>query len=348
MKIIFLEKRTKIFLIIFVFFVLMEMPFRIYDYGFKYKYILSRGQTDIPFEEIQVYLFKSGYCVLDKKLIWRYTKKMNAKNGIYQFNSLGLRTNDDSEPNRTKDNNVYRVIVFGGSHPFGIGVRYEETYAYQLEVLFNSGKHEWGKKIEVINAAIPGYSTIQVLNLLKYQMVKYDPDLVIIDAGNNDGITLKPSWPRRDSQIIKNMNPFLCGMLNVLNRSSFFWYYRLFQNKIINLINAKINNDLDKYSTRVSQKENLENLEEIKKIARGNNFKVIFLSQMIMGEGKLQRGTGVIVDPYLDIYFQLKEKRSISEYFIDSIHGSIKGHREIAEIIYSYLKASSWICGELK
>jgi lysophospholipase L1-like esterase len=63
---------------------------------------------------------------------------------------------------------------------------------------------------------------------------------------------------------------------------------------------------------------------------------------MLMREGRLCRGNGAAVKPYLDIYLQFKEKNDISKYFIDDIHCSANGHKEIAQIIYNYLLSSSW------
>jgi len=317
--------------------VLIEVSFRVYDYRFKYRHLpvrISKGEIDIPFEEIQIYCFKTGQCVRDPNLIWRYTKISGSK--FYQFNSFGLRTINGRELKRSKDKHAYRIIVFGGSHPFGLGVGYEQTYAQQLEKLFKREKHKWSKTVEVINAAVPGYSTLQVLNLLKYQMIHYAPDLVIIDAGNNDSILLTIDYPWKDSQMV-GKNPVLCQMLNLAERSSFFWYYRLFLNKIINMNNIYKNIDDGRNSPRVSREENKRNLEEMKKKAHDNNFKIVFLSQMQYKKGRLERGFGEIVEPFIDIYAQLKDKQNISDYFLDAVHASIKGHEEIAKIIYNYL-----------
>jgi lysophospholipase L1-like esterase len=316
---------------------LIEIPFRIYDYGFKYRHLrskISKGEVDIPFDEIQIYAFKTGQCLRDPNLIWRYKKIIGSQ--LYQLNSLGLRTTDGKRLERSKDKHVYRIIVFGGSHPFGLGVSYEQTYAQQLEELFKRERHKWSKTVEVINAAVPGYSTLQVLNLLKYHMVDYEPDLVIIDAGNNDGIPLTPDYPWKDSQMVKK-NPFICQVLNLVQRSSFFWYYRLFINKIVNLNDSYKNIDSPGRITRLSKEENRQNLEQMKELAHKDNFKIVFLSQMLYNAGKLERGFGERVEPYIDIYAQLREKQNISEYFIDSIHASAKGHKEIARIIYNFL-----------
>ena len=87
---------------------------------------------------------------------------------------------------------------------------------------------------------------------------------------------------------------------------------------------------------RVSLTQNLQNLKEIKKIAQLNNFKVVFLSQMAFNNNYLERGFGSIVEPYVEIYNELKDREDIEKYFIDVCHGSVKGHKEIATVIYNY------------
>jgi hypothetical protein len=280
-----------------------------------------------------VYLFKTGSVIRDPNLIWRH--KYSEK---YPLISIGIRTYNRKEISCFKDRDLYRIIIFGGSHSFGLGLKYEDTYAYQLEELFRDQQHKWNKKIEAINASVPGYSTLQVLNFLKYHMIHYNLDLVIIDAGNNDGILLSRDWPWRDSEVVKAISPFQCKIISLLERSSFFWYFREFLYKVKHFVANKNKVDDIKF-TRVSKDENKNNLEEIKKLAYSNNFKVIFLSQVFMDDRRqLKRGFGSVVEPYLDIYTKLKDRPDIANYFIDNIHGSVKGHREIAKLIYDYLE----------
>lgn len=341
----FLKYFFAVFFFVMVALVLIEVPFRIYDYAFRYKnlrLLFAGKEIDVPFYDIQTYFFKKGYCVWDPLLIWRYKKCIINKN---EFNSLGLRTTNEKEPQLLKDNNTYRIIVFGGSHPFGLRVDYEQAYAYKLQELFNNGVYKYSKRVEVVNAAVPGYSTLQVLNLLKYRMIEYKPDLVIVDAGTNDGILLTPEWPWRDSEAVKRMDPFLCRICNVFEQSSFFWYYK---NSLRKIANIKKHNGFVKGATRVTPEENRRNLYEIRKLASDNNFKALFLSQVVILKGILNRGFGSVMEPYLDIYAKLKDRPDIAGYFVDINHGSVKGHAEIAELIYEYLISDPGILEGLK
>ena len=203
--------------------IIVELPFRIYDYAIKYKSMLDKVQKNeegVTFEKIHSYLFKTGKCVRDPYVFFRYV----GVHGDYHFNALGIRTIDEGEPPLQKGTDTYRIIVCGGSHPFGLGVNYEETYSYRLQELFNKNQINRSKKVEVINAAVPGYSTLQVLNFLKYRLMSLDPDLLIIDAGVNDGIIIKSDSPLKE----KELNVLMCSSLNFAERSSFFGISDLF------------------------------------------------------------------------------------------------------------------------
>ncbi|MBD3263600.1 MAG: hypothetical protein GF375_00675, partial [Candidatus Omnitrophica bacterium] len=203
----------------------LEFAFRAYDYLFKYARIaekVEKGQMDLPFYVVNIQAFKSGTISYVPNLIWKYKKQ---KYKEYQFDSEGLRIDEGRSVSRKKPEGVYRIIVMGGSHPFGIAINFKETYSYQLERIFGNNLPAESREVEVVNAAVPGYSTFQVLNLLKYQMADYEPDLVIVDAGINDSLALAPDWHWKDSELIERLDPLTCRVLNLFSRSSFFWYY---------------------------------------------------------------------------------------------------------------------------
>ena len=336
----FIKKMVVSLSAVFLLLASLEIAFRIYDYGFKYReleYRYSKGEVNLPFDTLFAYFFKKGYIVRDQKLIWRRSAK---KKGQYRFGSLGFRIGDKGEPLRSKGDNTYRIIVFGGSQPFGIGLDYEDTYACKLEALFNKDPSTWKRPVEVINAAVPGHSTTQALNFLKYDMICYEPDLVIIDAGNNDGIQLSPEWPWSDNELIERMGHFQYRLLGMIERSSFFWYYRNLLYKLRGIFLTDKSHPKKTCPTRVTTEQNFNNLKEIKRIAQDNGFKAVFISQVYFDNdtGKLKRGFGSFEEPYIDIYSRLKEKDGLGDYFIDSVHSSRLGHKEIARLIYEYVK----------
>ncbi len=312
----------------------LEAGSRVYDYGFRYreleKAIRERRDLPLPFEEINAYLFKTGRCLRDPDLIWRYIPKANSP----EFNSLGIRTRGGVDPAVAKPQGTYRIIVLGGSHPFGLCLPYSGTYACLLEEMLRKGDIFHGRAVEVINAAVPGYSTLQALNFLKTRLLRYSPDLLIVDAGNNDGIPLTPAYSVSDSRAVSG-NRLFFPLLLLMDRSSFCWHLRA----ALSRMGKRRAGNAGAAATRVSVEENLRNLEEIRRIAAERKIGVIFIAQVRWENGRLARGFGARMEPCLDLYEELAKRADLSGYFIDPIHGSAKGHREIASIIYDYLAA---------
>lgn len=104
-----------------------------------------------------------------------------AERYLVKANSLGFR---GSEAPPLKAAGVFRVVVFGDSSSFGWGVNQDETYS---EVLRRSLQDRApGKKIEVLNFAIPGDSSEYGKLIFDRYAKEHQPDLVILGFGAND------------------------------------------------------------------------------------------------------------------------------------------------------------------
>lgn len=77
-----------------------------------------------------------------------------------------------------------RIVAMGDSSTFGWGVESEETYPRRLEALLRA-RHP-GRRIEVINLGVCGYSSFQGLILLRQEGLRYGPDVVTLSYGSND------------------------------------------------------------------------------------------------------------------------------------------------------------------
>lgn len=106
-------------------------------------------------------------------------------------NSRGFRGKDFPTKKPTGE---IRIVCMGDSRTFGWGVSEKETFAYLLEQKLK----KWNKNVRVISGAVPGYSSLQGLLLLKREVLTWSPDLVISWYGCND------SWPchRTDQELI--------------------------------------------------------------------------------------------------------------------------------------------------
>jgi len=98
------------------------------------------------------------------------------------INTLGFRGPEFSE---IKPPNTYRVFMVGGSTMFGAGATSDETtIPGYLQQLLNEKSFEFD--IEIINSGIQGADSNTELNLIKYKISNFQPDLIVIYDGWND------------------------------------------------------------------------------------------------------------------------------------------------------------------
>lgn len=93
---------------------------------------------------------------------------------IVEYNSKGL---NDYEYDYRKPDRSLRVLVFGDSFVEAIQVRREENFCKLMEHELNGG--DSSKEYEVINMGVSGYSPILEYLYLKYEGMKYAPDMVV-------------------------------------------------------------------------------------------------------------------------------------------------------------------------
>jgi lysophospholipase L1-like esterase len=100
-----------------------------------------------------------------------------------KINSQGLR---DYEYSLTKPAGVYRIMLLGDSTTFGWGVPVNETTAKILEQNLNA-KHLPGyDQVEVLNAGVGNYDTVQEVTYYETRGQAFHPDLVVLVYFIND------------------------------------------------------------------------------------------------------------------------------------------------------------------
>jgi hypothetical protein len=121
----------------------------------------------------------------DIKLPMRKTEKsylFELIPGVADHNSLGLR---GPEIDIKKPEDVFRIIVIGDSVTYGLYVDAPQAFPAQIEKML-AGKKIDGRKIEVINAGVPAFTTYNELHLYKDKLKALSPDLVILGFCMND------------------------------------------------------------------------------------------------------------------------------------------------------------------
>lgn len=110
----------------------------------------------------------SGEILLDGSpwLLWELRPGVHAEKGVtVRINHLGLRDRERGPKTRP------RALALGDSSVYGFGVEDEQVFTALLEARVGA---------DVVNAAVPGYSTYQALNLLDARGMDLDPDLLIV------------------------------------------------------------------------------------------------------------------------------------------------------------------------
>ena len=103
----------------------------------------------------------------------------------------GLRDDAVAIP---KPDDVCRILVLGDSVTFGFGVQRDQAFAHRLEVLFR----DQGRKVEVLNAGVNGYSTYNELAFYEHHGREFDPDLVLVAFCLNDVVNPRLHWSTVD------------------------------------------------------------------------------------------------------------------------------------------------------
>ncbi len=87
-------------------------------------------------------------------------------------------------PLPVRHDGVFRILCVGDSITFGFNVDQDDTFPRRLETLLNQ-RHP-GRRVEVVNAAVPGWSWLQGLRFYQVEGARLRPDLVIAAHGTND------------------------------------------------------------------------------------------------------------------------------------------------------------------
>lgn len=111
-----------------------------------------------------------------------YELKKNCHISGIKTNSAGFR---DKEFELLKNNRSRRILVLGDSLTFAVNIaEQKDIFTYRLEKLLNSETDVFD--YEVLNMGVDGYNTVQEAENLKYNGIKYKPDMVIVVYCLND------------------------------------------------------------------------------------------------------------------------------------------------------------------
>jgi len=166
------------------FFVVCELAARLLPWSWTLAPVARRTPV---FGELLV----SEFYESDPELLWRLrphppTRLSAAPAGgiSYTWEVSTKRTRSPALPYE-KPPGTYRLLCIGDSVTFGICVQRDETYPARLGAALQS---KLRRPVEVINAGVPGYSSVQGLRYLRRELLRYSPDLVVTYFGVNDSL----------------------------------------------------------------------------------------------------------------------------------------------------------------
>ena len=126
----------------------------------------------------------------DIETFWRFTPNLDLPAGKGPF--FGRVSNDQGLREREhiavpKPAGELRVLFLGDSCTYGYGLDERHTFVAMAEEKLRTRFPN--QRIECINAGVPGYSAYQCWRRLMTEGLAYEPDLVVMQSGWNEGIT---------------------------------------------------------------------------------------------------------------------------------------------------------------
>ena len=288
----------------------------------------------------------------DRDLLWRFRPSQEISSRFFEgetirINKSGLR-GDEIPPKSDK----IRIVALGNSCTFGWRMKENQTYARQLEAMVNADSAL--PEIEVINAGIPGYSSLQGQRFFMSEILKLQPDVVMLMFGWNDQWAASENIADRDQQM---PSQFVIDLQNTFSRLKI---YRLIRKIILWATEKPLEETLRKngpITYRVPVTDFYQNEETIRNAARDHDIELLLLTSPIPSlENYYPPGRKSPMHDYHEAYNNntrllanntstpLVDLARIFDMYddlfddvaIDPIHFNAKGHRIAAEAIHNY------------
>lgn len=272
-------------------------------------------EEDIPFIHRDM-IRREGLYQWDPLLFWKYRPSASS-----QINSLGFRDREFSSEKKTQ----FRILTLGDSCAAGHQLPSEKTYSRYLERLLNDGPGS--RRYEVINAGVPGYSSLQGLRFFRILARKYHPDLVLVSFGAND----RGKARFADKELSYGKLVALSFFRGVVENSRAVQFF---------VERMDYFNDA-RWITRVSPDDYKKNLLMLAGEAQAMNIKLIFIKSCLRREIELasEDNTYMPPEPYMSLFEVLLKPGdgAPEKVFFDSKHFTELGHQLIAQAIYEKL-----------
>jgi hypothetical protein len=176
----------------------------------------------VGFGELVLHLMGYGNLEVydpDPRVYWRLSPNQNCFTKVnhqpVRINSLGTR-GPQFQP--AKPPGTIRILSLGDSRTFGWGLAEDQTYSAWLGQMLQE-KIGAGRRVEVINAGVNGWSYDQMFVYFREVGLGYHPDLVIVGEGNGWTQFSEKSSPEFVKKFMLRVR-----LKNVLRRSAIYHY----------------------------------------------------------------------------------------------------------------------------
>jgi hypothetical protein len=306
--------------------------------------------------------------VLDDKLGWRHASDAS-KTFVNEFGENVL-VRQNAHGHRGKYRPVarqvgsYRLLVLGDSFTEGVHVGEEELFTAKME--------EAAPDLEVLNAGVGGYGTVQEFLYLANEGLKLNPNLVILMFYPNDltdnALSYYPGFGPRPFASFENgrlkVNETLISteykkfilplpFQNVLSRYSYLYYFlnsRIYQPLFSRKMKELQKSDLDAIDSETRFKIFFAILEKLQALLQGGRiplFVVLIPTREEVTAGNSETSNSImefcqaqqIACLSLLDRFKRETSSGIRSYFAGDIHWTSAGHQIAADEILKHLPA---------
>lgn len=297
--------------------------------------------------ELRKMQLHSGASILenDPDLFWRLkpNNKLPAESWpFFGIISNGQSLREDHDISLEKRQNELRILCLGDSCTFGYGVAHDECFVNLTEKLLQKRLPE--RRIECINAGVPGYSVFQGWRYLSTEGIELKPDLLILNFGWND----KSQWDALSDfehyAMMKAMTP--PAMLKRSRLCQLLWAAKY----------RGLKGNIDKHESartetrpRLLPDESLEILKQIQKFAYERNMPIIVLfwpsrEKAETDDAPEPAPEDSIALDLLPVIQPLVRDHGIEKVYFDDGHITSLAHKAVAEAIVD--KLTPWLAAE--
>ena len=275
--------------------------------------------------------------------------------------------------------NTCRLLLLGDSQTFGFGVLDHETYAVRLQELL-AGMYR-GADVQVVNAGVPGYGTVDEIIWLRKHGREVDPDLIVaqflsvndfkINRGSSHASLLlgqdarQPSAaaaPTNGSEERVSLPSRIVNAIHALKRRSHVMTlvseslsYAGMRLGLLGGVAAMWGEDFTAEDSGRTKGLLVMLAAEAK--AMGVPIVLVYTTgkaQVIAGDGASLPSAGVMAGaaaeagvPWIDMTAELRRRPDRQElYFVRDGHWTAAGHRAVAEVLAKRLPAMVPVASE--